>query len=134
MYICLVTTVRPEIVNPCNPSPCGVNAECKERNQAASCMCLPGLNGNPYIECKPECTINSECPDHLACIQQKCQDPCPGVCGQNSKCRVQFHNPTCVCDFGFYGDPFTSCLKTTSKDLIHKKLKPKKETLYKKSF
>ena len=68
MCICLVTTVRPEIVNPCNPSPCGVNAECKERNQAASCMCLPGLNGNPYIECKPECTINSECPDHLACF------------------------------------------------------------------
>ena len=81
---------------------------------AAACICLPGLQGNPYIECKPECTLNTECQDHLACVQQKCVDPCPGVCGQNARCKVQFHNPTCICDFGFYGDPFSSCVRTTS--------------------
>ncbi len=113
-FLFLATTSQPEIINPCNPSPCGVNAECRQQNLAAACICLPGLQGNPYIECKPECTLNTECQDHLACVQQKCVDPCPGVCGQNARCKVQFHNPTCICDFGFYGDPFSSCVRTTS--------------------
>ena len=108
---------QPEVIDPCNPSPCGINAECRDRNSAASCSCLPGLSGNPYIECKPECTINSECPDNLACIQQKCKDPCPGVCGQNAYCKVRNHNPSCVCDPGYYGDPFSRCRRTTSKFL-----------------
>ena len=108
---------QPEVIDPCNPSPCGINAECRDRNSAASCSCLPGLSGNPYIECKPECTINSECPDNLACIQQKCKDPCPGVCGQNAYCKVRNHNPSCICNSGFSGDPFTSCRRNTRKFL-----------------
>ena len=37
--IIFLATQRPiEIIQPCNPSPCGRNAECKERGQtAASC-------------------------------------------------------------------------------------------------
>ena len=112
----LATSPAPDIIDPCRPSPCGINAECRERNGAASCKCLPGLQGNPYIECKPECTINSECPDNRACIQNKCKDPCPGVCGRNAFCSVQNHNPICRCDPGYTGDPFRACnLITTRK-------------------
>ena len=110
------TPARPEIIDPCRPSPCGVNAECRERNQAAACTCLPGLFGNPYIECKPECTINQECASNLACMQNKCRDPCPGVCGIQATCEVNNHYPICKCNPGYTGDPFTSCsLKTTRK-------------------
>ena len=114
--IFLATTFRPEIIDPCNPSPCGTNAVCNERNKAASCTCLPGLQGNPYIECKPECTINQECPVNLACIANKCKDPCPGVCGTHATCSVNNHYPNCRCDPGYEGDPFSRCyLKTTCK-------------------
>ena len=62
-----------EVIDPCNPSPCGINTECRERQGAASCTCLPGLQGNPCIECKPECSINPDCPINLACIRNKCK-------------------------------------------------------------
>jgi len=109
-------TQRPiEIIQPCNPSPCGRNAECKERGQtAASCTCLPGLNGDPYVECKPECIRNTECPINKACVNQKCIDPCPGVCGTNATCSVQNHNPSCKCDPGYTGDPFRYCTRITT--------------------
>ena len=108
------TTRRPEIIDPCNPTPCGTNAVCNERNRAASCQCLPGLQGDPYVECKPECTINQECPSNLACIQQKCKDPCPGVCGTHASCSVNNHYPICQCDPGYEGDPFSNCYRKTT--------------------
>ena len=110
------TSPRPEVIDPCNPSPCGINAVCNDRNRAASCQCLPGLQGDPYVECKPECTINQECPSNLACMNQKCRDPCPGVCGTQATCSVNNHYPNCQCDSGYTGDPFRGCtLETTSK-------------------
>ena len=113
----LATSNRPEIIDPCRPSPCGINAECQARNNAASCKCLPGLQGNPYIECKPECTINQECASNLACMQQKCKDPCPGVCGRNAFCSVNNHYPNCQCDPGYTGDPFNVCNRKTTRKL-----------------
>lgn len=61
--------------------------------------------------CKPECVSNTECFNNLACINQKCQDPCPGACGSNAKCRVISHSPVCVCSAGYTGDPFVQCSK-----------------------
>jgi hypothetical protein len=59
---------------------------------------------------KPECTTNRECPDHLACIQEQCLDPCTTLaCGLNAGCSVKKHRPTCTCRRGFIGDPFTVC-------------------------
>ena len=108
------TTYAPEIINPCQPSPCGTNAVCSERNFAASCACLPGLQGNPYVECKPECTINQECPANLACVRNKCTDPCPGVCGSHAFCSVNNHYPNCQCEPGYTGDPFSYCILQTT--------------------
>ena len=102
-------------VDPCNPSPCGINALCSERNDAASCTCIRDYTGNPYIECKPECVVNAECPRHLACVNQHCVDPCPGVCGAHATCSVQNHYPLCRCDPGYEGDAFVSCRKITTR-------------------
>lgn len=100
---------------PCIPSPCGINAECREKNGAGSCICLPDYIGNPYEVCRPECTLNSDCPSNKACTRNKCQDPCPGVCGQNAECQVINHLPSCNCIIGYSGDPFTFCSFTIDK-------------------
>lgn len=98
-----------QIVSPCTPSPCGANAICKEQSGVGSCICLSDYIGNPYEGCRPECVMNSDCPANRACIRSKCQDPCPGACGQNSLCQVINHAPTCICIQGYTGDPFRFC-------------------------
>lgn len=95
-------------INPCQPSPCGPNSECRPIGESPSCSCLKDFNGSPP-NCKPECISNSECPSNLACINLKCKDPCPGLCGSNAECRVISHSPMCVCLIGYNGDPFTQC-------------------------
>ena len=94
--------------NPCIPSPCGPNSQCRVAGESPSCSCLPDFLGTPP-NCRPECVSNSECATHLACINQKCKDPCPGTCGANAMCRVVSHTPQCVCPVGFIGDPFVQC-------------------------
>lgn len=74
-----------------------------------SCACLPEYIGNPYEGCRPECTVSSDCLSNLACIRNKCQNPCPGTCGQDAICQVINHSPTCTCVPGFTGDPFRYC-------------------------
>lgn len=101
--------------DPCNPSPCGGNAFCKERNGAGSCACLPEYFGDPYTGCRPECVTNSDCSRDHACINNKCKDPCPGACGLNADCRVVNHAPTCVCLPGYEGNPTLSCRPVFSK-------------------
>ena len=98
-----------ETIDPCNPSPCGENALCQNRQRAAGCQCIPDYFGDPYVACRPECTINSECPANKACNNLKCVDPCPGLCGINAQCRVLNHIATCTCVQGYVGDPLTSC-------------------------
>lgn len=95
--------------NPCNPSPCGANAVCKERNGAGSCSCLPEYFGDPYTGCRPECVTNSDCDKARACLNNKCKDPCPGTCGINAVCRVINHAPSCSCLPGYSGNPLSSC-------------------------
>lgn len=106
IYIILVTQMEP--IYPCTPSPCGPNSQCKELNNQAVCSCLPSFIGNPPM-CRPECTTSAECSTNLACVNKKCVDPCPGVCGQSAYCRVVNHSPLCICNSGFTGDPFSIC-------------------------
>lgn len=94
--------------NPCIPSPCGPNSICKDINGSPSCSCLPNFIGRPP-NCKPECISSSECPNDLACIDQKCKDPCPGSCGFNAECKVISHTANCICLPGYSGNPFESC-------------------------
>lgn len=108
-----VVTQRP-IVNPCNPSPCGPNSQCREINNHAVCSCVSGYIGVPPM-CRPECVVSSECPLNRACVDQKCSDPCPGTCGANARCQVVNHNPICSCPSGYSGDPFIECRVTECK-------------------
>lgn len=96
-------------MNPCQPSPCGPNSQCRESNEQAVCSCLPEYVGAPPI-CRPECTISSECAADKACVAKKCVDPCPGTCGDQALCRVVNHSPICSCRTGFTGDAFYRCL------------------------
>lgn len=92
----------------CSPNPCGPNSECIDNSGKAVCKCMPSFFGSPPY-CRPECTVNSECPPHLACTNTKCSDPCTGTCGSNALCSVNNHIPICMCEDGYEGDPFTFC-------------------------
>lgn len=99
--------------SPCQPSPCGINAECRERNGAGACYCLPDFDlGNPYDKdrgCHRECEVHEDCDGRLACVRHKCVDPCIGICGTYALCHVTNHIPTCTCPDGLTGDPFLQC-------------------------
>lgn len=108
-------------VNPCSPSPCGPSAECRVIGESPSCSCLLDYIGSPP-NCRPECVSNAECPSHLACVNQKCKNPCSGLCGANAECRVLSHTAMCVCLSGFTGDPFTQCV--TNQIQIYEETRP----------
>lgn len=108
-YCDIIRADVPETLNPCQPSPCGSNAHCSERNGAGACQCLPDYFGNPYEGCRLECILNSDCPANKACMQNKCKDPCPGICGQNAECHVLNHLPSCLCYISYTGDPYKYC-------------------------
>ena len=96
--------------DPCYPSPCGSNTNCKSRRNGATCLCVRGYLGDPYGGgCRPECTTNTDCPANKACGNLKCVDPCSNVCGLEAKCQVVNHIATCSCRPGYRGDPFTQC-------------------------
>lgn len=103
----LIISVQ-EVTHPCQPSPCGPNSQCREVNDQVVCSCLLGYLGSPPA-CRPECTINADCPQNEACSNQKCRDPCPGVCGMNARCNVVNHSPICSCLPHYTGDPFIRC-------------------------
>ena len=94
----------------CYPNPCGPYSICTVVGPRPVCECQPGYFGKPP-NCQPECLKNSDCTLEKACINQKCQDPCPGVCGGNALCQVVGHNPICSCPPGYTGDPFNYCKK-----------------------
>lgn len=108
-FVAQVTPVVSQ--NPCFPSPCGPNSDCRDIGGLASCSCLPSYIGGPP-NCRPECTINSDCLSSQACIRERCTDPCPGSCGISAQCSVLNHIPICVCPADFTGDPFIGCSPT----------------------
>lgn len=106
----ILESTQPILSNkdPCLPNPCGANAICRQVGETSACSCLPNYFGSPP-NCRPECTINSDCPSNRACMQERCRDPCPGSCGFEAECSVLNHIPICRCRDGFTGDPFTQC-------------------------
>lgn len=111
-----IIEIQQDPVNPCSPSPCGPNSQCREVNEQAVCSCLPNYIGSPP-DCRPECVVSSECSPDKACVNQKCTDPCPGTCGLSSVCNVINHSPICSCKPSFTGDPFTRCYQIPRKFL-----------------
>lgn len=112
-----VEVIVQQPTNPCIPSPCGPNSECRNIGQSPACSCKLGYIGSPP-NCRPECVINSDCQSHLACILEKCREPCIGSCGLDADCKVINHTPVCSCPDGFTGDPFTRCTRKPPRKLI----------------
>lgn len=108
----------PEILHPCQPSPCGPNSECREVNDQVVCSCILGYIGSP-LACRPECTVNADCPQHESCQNTKCRDPCPGVCGWNAQCKVINHSPMCSCIPQHTGNPFVRCQIISKGNELH---------------
>lgn len=111
----ILVSYLPPDESPCTQNPCGINAICKELKGAGSCSCKPNYYGDPYVMCRPECMMSSECSTNKACINMKCSDPCPGVCGNNALCNVINHSPVCSCDIGFRGNAFEFCSPESKK-------------------
>lgn len=103
-----VSTTQATPVNPCDPSPCGPNSQCRVVGDTAACTCLPNYIGRPP-SCRPECLIHAECASNLACVAERCVDPCPGSCGAGASCRVINHNAVCTCPPGYTGDATVFC-------------------------
>lgn len=97
-----------EPIDPCYPSPCGLNAQCRNIGGIPSCSCQDGFFGSPP-NCKPECVLSTDCSNDKACMNMKCQNPCLGSCGLNAICNVINHMPVCSCPSGYNGDPFAIC-------------------------
>lgn len=94
--------------NPCINNPCGPFSQCRAIGDTPACSCLPNYVGRAP-NCRPECIISAECPSNLACINQKCSDPCVGACGAHTFCTAINHNSICQCEQGYTGDPFSIC-------------------------
>ena len=106
-----VLSAEPQVTeDPCVPNPCGRYSECTNSQGQARCACTEGYFGSPP-NCRPECLLSSDCPPQMACIRQKCSDPCTGICGSNALCRAVNHRSICSCPPDFTGDPFVSCNK-----------------------
>ena len=100
--------IRDRPPNPCNPTPCGPNSQCQIASGQAQCSCLFNMIG-AAPNCRPECLDSSDCQSTQTCLNQRCIDPCPGLCGANTDCRVLNHSPFCSCIQGYTGDAFSDC-------------------------
>lgn len=113
MLLFTFITDTPEQIDLCYPSPCGPYSQCSIVNESPICSCLPDYQGTPPY-CKPECISNDECSNELACMNQKCKNPCSDACGVNADCYVVNHATSCFCQAGFTGNPFIQCTTVQS--------------------
>ncbi|XP_017779241.1 PREDICTED: adhesive plaque matrix protein 2 isoform X2 [Nicrophorus vespilloides] len=103
----------------CEPNPCGENAHCEPgydryNKERPVCTCLSGYQGDPLRGCiRGECTEDSHCGDHRACINYKCENPCVGQCGANADCTPRRHLAVCTCAPGYNGDALINCYKVS---------------------
>lgn len=121
-FLISLVPIYNEPSQPCNPSPCGSNAICKERNGVGSCRCIENYFGDPYIGCKPECVTSSDCPSNKACYQNKCKDVCNGACASNAHCIGVNHVPMCYCLDGYTGDARTNCYEIPKQCKNHRNI------------
>ena len=57
------------------------------------------------------CSNDNDCPDHSACENRACINPCVvrDPCAATANCRVANHKPICTCPDGYIGSPTTDC-------------------------
>ncbi|CAG7819415.1 unnamed protein product [Allacma fusca] len=98
-------------VSACDPSPCGVNADCESYNHKSICKCLRGYTGDPFVQCAQQSPIARRIisvPNTQALASYS--NPCsPSPCGTNANCHVSGDRPVCTCAPGHQGNPLTYC-------------------------
>lgn len=78
----------------CDKNSCGKGAYCVGTNHAIKCSCNERTYGDPYVECRQqsptECSVDADCPSKLACINDRCTNPCTqqNVCSKEQTCSV----------------------------------------------
>lgn len=68
------------------------------------------------------CDIDESCPEHEACYNGQCQNPCSyqgDPCGLNAECVAKMHRSICKCREGWAGNPSQECF-TCKWNLGHK--------------
>lgn len=108
--------IQNHCINPCTDNYnqlCAQNAICYVRNHVANCRCPENIpDGNPLSFCErrptahdegvPECKVDYDCPSKLACIRNKCVDPCKELspCAKSAICSVLNSLPvrTMICE------------------------------------
>ncbi len=101
------TCLNRDCVDPCLFEKCGINAQCSAKNHRAVCNCLSDFkpDPDPYIRCKQyECLSDPDCAQSLACINEKCVNPCQ--CARFAECNVRNHKGICTCFPGYEGNPY----------------------------
>ena len=53
--------------DPCIPSPCGAQADCRSTGNRAVCSCPAGYEGDPYTGCTADPCSQSPCGDNAIC-------------------------------------------------------------------
>ena len=57
--------------------------------------------------------MDNDCPLDKQCNQENCLNPCLSggdPCGRGAECRVDYHQPRCVCPLGLQGNPLVACV------------------------
>ena len=68
------------------------------------------LHDSKFSAPQPECLVDPDCPSRLACINEKCENPCFTLsCGIRADCKVKNHRAICVCRPGLIGNPHEIC-------------------------
>lgn len=62
-----------------------------------------------HVSPQGECQVNEDCPDHRACSNNQCINPCQNQCGANAECESRRHVAVCKCPHGYSGDALVSC-------------------------
>ena len=115
--------VNQECVDPCRTTACGTNALCEVDYHQSTCLCPPGLQGNPYISCiSVECRRDDDCADNERCdlSQQECVPLCRGNrCAEGAVCRASNHRETCHCPPPLQGDGYAFCAEPSKNLNVH---------------
>ncbi|KAK7008174.1 hypothetical protein SK128_009294 [Halocaridina rubra] len=110
--------VRCRKLDPCEPSPCGRNTNCKinrNNDQQAVCSCISNYIGDPLTGCRPECERDTDCNRNMACRNDICINPCTNACGTDAFCEVTNHRAVCQCPQYYEGDPYSRCFAECTK-------------------
>lgn len=105
MKICISVSQDLTVYDACQSNPCGLNAKCYN----GKCVCNPDYFGDPYYQCRPECTTSVDCSSNKACRNLKCVDPCVGACASTAVCNVYNHVVMCACPHGTTGSAYVQC-------------------------